>query len=104
MAKVMSAKEARDKFSDVLGTVYYSKEPVIIEKQGRVFAVVISPEDYKTMLRERRERAWQAIDEIRAANKDEDPDEIERVVAQEIAARRHEKTRTLLAGDAESRP
>ena len=104
MAKVMSAKEARDKFSDVLGTVYYSKEPVIIEKQGRRFAVVVNPEDYDELVRGRREKAWQVIDEIRAANKDEDPDEIERVVAQEIAAVRREKTRTLQAGDAESRP
>lgn len=45
LVKRMSAKEARDNFSDLLGLVHYSKEPVIVEKWGRPFVVVLSPED-----------------------------------------------------------
>jgi prevent-host-death family protein len=39
----VSAKQAREQFSDILGSVYYSKEAVVVEKQGRPFAVLISP-------------------------------------------------------------
>lgn len=84
----MSAKEARDNFSEVLGTVYYSKEPVIVQKRGRDFAAVISPEDYKRLLNERDKR-FCALD--RVPRVDVDPDEAEDLVAQEIAALRREK-------------
>lgn len=86
--KRMSAKEARDNFSDVLGTVYYSKEPVIVQKRGRDFAVVISPEDYKRLLKER-EKRFSVLDRIPRV--DVEPDEAEELVAQEIADLRREK-------------
>ena len=44
--QTMTAKQARDNFSDLLGAVYYGKSPVIVEKKGRPFAVVINPEEY----------------------------------------------------------
>jgi sulfur carrier protein ThiS len=31
MVKRMSAKEAREQFSDLIGSVHYSQEPVIVE-------------------------------------------------------------------------
>jgi len=51
----MSAKEARDSFSDVLGRAYNAKETVIIGKQSRAFAVVLNPHYYDTLVRERDE-------------------------------------------------
>ena len=44
VTRCMTAKEARDNFTDLLGAVYYGKEPVVVEKQGRPFAVVINPD------------------------------------------------------------
>lgn len=90
LVKRMSAKEARDNFTDVLGLVYYSKEAVIVEKQGRPFAVVISPEDYERLIRERQER-FAILDEIRAKNSDVTCEEAEADSAREVAALRRKR-------------
>ena len=92
MVRRMSAKEARSNFSDLLGLVYYSKEPVIVEKRGRAFAVVVSLDDYETLLREREER-FAVMDGIRTKNADVSPDEAEADAAREVAAARQERSR-----------
>lgn len=72
VTKKMTAKEARDNFTDLLGTVYYGKEPVIVEKQGRPFVVVINPEEYgryKEFKRAAKKRIFEIIEEIQAKNK-----------------------------------
>lgn len=78
-ARRMSAREARANFGDLLGLVYYTKEPVIVEKKGRPFAVVISPEDYEWLAKER-EQAFQVVDKIRERNVDKDPNVVLRDV------------------------
>ena len=90
MVKRMSAREARNNFSDLLGLVYYSKGVVIVEKRGRPFAVVISPEDYERLLKEREER-FAVFDDIRAKNPDVTPQEAQADAAREIAALREER-------------
>lgn len=90
MVKRMSAREARNNFSDLLGLVYYSREVVIVEKRGRPFAVVISPEDYERLLKEREER-FAVFDDIRAKNPDVTPQEAQADAAREIAALRQER-------------
>jgi len=75
----MSSKEAREHFSDLLGSVYYTKEPVIVEKKGKPVAVVISPEQYEAIQKEE-QRLWHVVDQIRARNVDTDPDEVLRDV------------------------
>ena len=90
LVKRMSAREARNNFSDLLGLVYYSKEVVIVEKRGRPFAVVISPEDYERLLKEREERLA-VFDDIRAKNPDVTPQEAQADAAREIAALRQER-------------
>lgn len=72
----MSAKEARDNFADLLGTVYYGREPVIVEKQGRPYAVVINPEEYKRYRKAAKERFFELIDEIQTKNKDSNAERI----------------------------
>ena len=46
MARRMSVHEARANFSDVLGSVYHTGEPVIVERRGKPVAVLVSPEEY----------------------------------------------------------
>ncbi|MBI4492305.1 MAG: type II toxin-antitoxin system Phd/YefM family antitoxin [Chloroflexi bacterium] len=86
----MSAREARAHFSDLLGLVYYTKEPVIIEKKGRPFAVVISPEDYERLQKER-EEAFALIDQIRERNADQAPEAVEADVTAVVEAVRQER-------------
>ena len=90
LVKKMSAKEARNSFSDLLGVVYYSKEAVVVEKRGKPVAVVISPEDYERLLAARDERLA-IFDEIRARNTEVTPEEAEEDATREIAALRTEK-------------
>lgn len=89
MITKMSAREARANFSELLGRVYYTKEPVIVEKKGKPFAVVISPEQYQT-LQEVLAGAWARVDQVRARNADKDPDEVVADVTAEVEAVRQE--------------
>lgn len=68
----MTAKEARDNFTDLLGTVYYGKESVLVEKKGRPFAVVINPDEYESyqnFKKAAKKRFFELVDEIQVANK-----------------------------------
>ena len=85
----MSAREARANFSELLGLVYYTKEPVLVERNGRPFAVMISPEQYETMRKEI-ERAWTTLDRVQAVNADKDPDAVLRDVTAAVEAVREE--------------
>ncbi|MBI2848971.1 MAG: type II toxin-antitoxin system Phd/YefM family antitoxin [Chloroflexi bacterium] len=85
MVRTMSAREARNKFAELLGIVYYSKEPVIVEKKGRPFAVLVSVEDFQRMQQEREER-FRLLGQIREKNVDKIPEEVERDVMAAVEA------------------
>jgi prevent-host-death family protein len=68
LPKRITAKEARDNFTDLLGTVYYGKEAVVVEKQGRPFAVVINPDQYESLRRVAKERFFEIVNEVQAKN------------------------------------
>jgi len=74
--KIITAKEARDNFSDLLGMVYYGKESVIVEKQGRPFAVVVNPEQYEKFKQIAKERFFETVDKIQAKNKNVSPKKV----------------------------
>lgn len=88
--KRLSAKEARATFSDVLGSVYYRNEPVVIEKNGKPVAVVISPQMFEVVERDLKE-AWESVQELRRLNADKDPEEVYAEVTAELAALRAEQ-------------
>ena len=95
MVRRMSARDARTHFADVLGSVYYGHEPIIVERKGKPFAVVISPRQYEVMERELG-RAWAAIEALQVRNADEDPDEVLRdvtAVVETVRQERYEKRR-----------
>lgn len=68
--KRMSAKQARDNFTDLLGTVYYGKEPVIVEKKGRPFAVVMNPDEYKRYQKIAKEEFFKTAEKVQKRNRD----------------------------------
>ena len=83
----MTAREARDKFADLLGIVFYGKEPVMVEKQGRPYAVVINPdeyENYQAFKKIAKKRFFELTDEIQAKNKGVDPDQVLKDVTKEV--------------------
>ena len=44
----MSARDARTHFADVLGSVHYSREQIIVERKGKPFAVVLAPSNARS--------------------------------------------------------
>ena len=96
MLTKMTAKEARNNFSDLLGAVYYGNKIVKIDKKGRTFAVVINPDEYEALKQATKERFFEIVDGIRAANKDADPDQVLKEVTkavEEVRQRRYEEKR-----------
>ena len=84
MVKRLSAKEARNSFSDILGMVYYGKDTVIVEKQGKPMVAIIDIEQYEKWMAQREAR-FKVFDEIWAKNKDKDPKQVARDVAKAVA-------------------
>jgi prevent-host-death family protein len=91
LTRRISAKDARNNFGDLLGQVRYSGEPVIVEKQGRPFAVLISPEDFERFQTIAKEQFFETVREIQQANKDVDPDQVLADVTEAVEAVRQEE-------------
>ena len=93
MVRRISVKDARSNFSELLGIVFYTKEPVIIERKGKPFAVMISPELFENLQME--EKAdWAILDRLAERNADKDPDEVLRdvtAVVEEVRQERYAK-------------
>jgi prevent-host-death family protein len=84
MAKRMSAKDARSKFSDLLGTVNYGGEEVIVERSGRPVAAVIPVPVYERLVAERQTR-FEVIERIRSRLPKTSLEEIETDVRDAVA-------------------
>ncbi|HET8631910.1 MAG TPA: type II toxin-antitoxin system Phd/YefM family antitoxin [Thermomicrobiales bacterium] len=90
MVKTISTAKARASFGDVVNAVYYTKEPVVVEKKGRPVAVIVNPEEYEALERAREAQAWALIEAVGARNADKDPDELMADVTAEVEAVRQE--------------
>lgn len=75
LVKRISTQEARANFSELLGRVYYTNNPVIVERKGKPFAVVISPKQYEGLIKQQ-EKAWEVVEQMQTRNQDKDPDEV----------------------------
>ncbi len=87
--RTISVRDARANFSELLGSVYYTNNPVIVEKKGKPFAVVVSPSQYQR-LKQEEEKDWVIIDKLRAKNADKDPDAVYREVTKVVEEVRQE--------------
>lgn len=83
MTKRISAKEARTRFADLVGSVHYGGEEVIVERSGRPVAAVIPVEMYQRLVAERRAR-FEVMDRIRSRLPDKTAEGIEKDVAAAI--------------------
>lgn len=87
--KAMSVRDARANFSELLGSVYYTNNPVVVQKKGKTVAVVVSPVQFRQLEKIKAE-GWAVIDELRARNADKDPDEVYREVTKTVEEVRQE--------------
>ena len=79
----ISAVEARKRLGEILESVFYRGDEVVIERAGKAMAVVIPAERYEAMEKSR-ERLFQLIEKNWERNKDVPYEEIEREVQQAI--------------------
>ena len=83
MVKRISAREARGKFSDLLGSVHYRGDVVIVERSGRPMVAVISVEMYERLTQER-QTSFEVVDRIRSRVPEITPETVEEDVAAAI--------------------
>ena len=94
MTTRMGAKEARSKFAELLGAVHYGRETVVVEKAGKPFVVVISPQQYERYQELVRQRAIEAMERAHQRNEQIDPEQLERDIAavvEEVRQERYER-------------
>ena len=94
MTERVGAREARSKFADLLGSVHYGGQVVIIERSGKPMVAVIPVEMYEQVVAEREAR-FQVLDRVRSRAPDVPAEEVAQDVAEAIDAVR--------ATDAQSR-
>ncbi len=88
MPTKIGAREARNNFANLLGSVHDGKEEVIIERSGKPMVAVIPIDLYEQMIAEREAR-FQVLDRIRQRLPDVPEDEVAQDVAAAIAAVRN---------------
>lgn len=97
-----TVSEARRTFSETLNRVYRGEARVMIEKNGIPVGVLVSPTELEELdrLNARRQEQWAAVDRLRQAFADVDPDELDEEIARAISdVRRERKERHSAAND-----
>lgn len=90
----VTAKEARDNFTDVLGKAYYGKQSVVVERKGRPFAVVINPEEYEKYEKYKqaaKKRISEIMEEIQMASENAEYEEVLKDVTEAVEEVRQQK-------------
>ena len=85
MSERIGAREARNKFADLIGNVHYGGQVVIVERSGKPMVAVIPVEMYEQIVAEREAR-FEVLDRIRSRLPDVSLEEVEQDAAQAIAA------------------
>jgi prevent-host-death family protein len=93
MVERMGAREARNKFADLVGSVHYGGQVVIVERSGKPMVAVIPVEMYQQLVAEREAR-FQILDRVRSRMPDVPEEEVERDVAEAIAAVRLDRAQS----------
>lgn len=92
MKRRISAVEARKKLGEILESVYYRGDEVIIERAGRPMGVVIPAERYEAM-EQSRERLFELIEKSQERNKNLPFEVIEKDVMAAVAEARGKASR-----------
>ena len=80
MIQRISAANARNNFSDLLGKVYYGGKRFVISKLGKPYAVLINIDEYKKFDSARR-YFFEKVDAVRKKNKGNPPLQVKKDVS-----------------------
>lgn len=98
----VSIDELRSNLADIVNRVTYANDKVMVKKYNRNAAILISVDEYEKLLdptKRLNETEWKEkfnrLDEIRARIPKMDPDELDKIIDEEVAAVRAEKKKAL---------
>lgn len=93
MTQTLKASDVRSNWSKLLNQVFRGETEVVVEKSGIPVAAIVSTQDYQKLqqIKEARERNFTVINEIRAAFRDQKPEEIEKRVNEAVLQMRKER-------------
>ena len=97
MKRRISAVEARKRLGEILESVFYRGDEVVIERAGKAMAVVIPAERYEAMERSR-ERLFELVEKNWEQNKDAPSDQIQRDVRKSVEEVRGLRRRKVQGG------
>src|SRR3954453_17145454 len=83
---IINVTEARDNLSEILGRVKYGEEVITIEKKGKPYAVIISPEQYAAFQKDAKQQVGALLQKIRNRNRDVNDTDLAKDVAEETEA------------------
>ena len=76
MTNTINVTQARDNLSEILGRVKFGEEVVTIEKKGKPYAVIISPEEYERYKAVAKKALFATVENIQAKNANANIDEV----------------------------
>ena len=92
MLKTVNALKARQNLGQLLEEVYYNGDQFIVERAGRPMAAVVPLWQFEEW-RQRRERFFEAVDELHEKNQGVDPEVIEQEISEAVQAVRRNRAR-----------
>lgn len=90
MTSVINVTKVRDNLSEILGRVRFGDETVTIEKKGKPYAVIISPEEYQRYQEIAKKAFLATVNDIQARNKDVSEEEVMKDVTEVVEEVRQE--------------
>lgn len=87
---VVNVTQVRDNLAEILGKVKFGREVVTVEKKGKPYAVIISPEQYEAFQKAAKERLFVLIDKIRSRNTKYSEEEVMKDVTEAVGEVRQE--------------
>lgn len=88
--KTLDTNSVRDRLGEILDEAYYQGSEFVIQRRGKPLAAIIPYSAYERLDRQRKE-AFQVFHEIWEANKDVDPEEVAKIVEEEVEALKRER-------------
>lgn len=87
MLKTVDTLEMKESFEKLLNEVIQKNDQILIKKEGKAIAVVISPSEYEAYKKQRKKN-MKIFDEIRKLNKGTNPEELEKDIQEAIQVAR----------------
>ena len=90
MTNVLNVTQVRDNLADILGRVKFGEEVITVEKKGKPYAVIMSPEEYNRYKEIAKKAFLATVQNIQAKNINVKENEVQQDVADTVEEVRKE--------------